>query len=378
MKILPPAIAPTKLNYLLQIQKKTEFLPPLSIGEEVVAKVMEKHPSGKMQILLKNSMIIANSKVQLQKGEKVTVTVAQLHPKVILHIGQNKILQNSRLMNYFRFYRSNPKALFEFFTEGMDKLSLKNLEKLATNLGEKDVKDMQSILRSLMFSKESLKNPFFLRDYVEKFGYLMEKGFGEALKKKSNRALNVKNASHNLKGILINMSDRLQSVMETKNLPGVEKLAGFINSSLKTIDTHQVINYQFQEYEGKYMFHIPLLFPGEMGLAEIFVNFRDRNSKDKDNQEKKSTLFLLSMDVLGDVIVEAQIQTKKIDCVFKCEDENVCDFIRPCLVELGEKLMALGYSIDRLKCVTQKNNLKAKSEAQFQNQFSRDNIDIKV
>lgn len=378
MKILTPTIAPIKSNYLLQIQKKTEFLPPLSVGEEVEAKVMERNPSGKMQILLKNYRIIANSDLQFQKGEKIALRVTQLHPKLILHIVQNKISQNSRLMNYLRFYSSNPKALFEFFIEGIDKLSLKNLGELATYLGEKNVKDIQSILKSLMFSKESLKSPFFLRDYVEKFGYLMEKGLREAVKRKTGRAMNVKKASQNLKGILINMSDRLQSLMKTRNLPAAKKLAGFISSSLKIIDTHQVINYQFQEYEGKYMFHIPLLFPEKMGLAEIFVNFKDRNSKDKDHQGKKSVLFLLNMDVLGDVVVEAQIEPKKIVCVLKCENENVCDFIKPFLGELGEKLMAMGYGIDTLKCMAKKESLKTKSEGEFQNLFTLKSVDIKA
>ncbi len=376
MKILPPAIISHKLNSLLQVQKKAEFLPPLSVGEVVDAKILENSRYGKNLILLKNYRVMANSELVLRKGEKIAVRVEQLHPKVILHIVQNKISQNSRVVDCLRFYRSNPKALLEFVTEGIDRFSLKNLGELATYLGEKDVKNIQSILKSLIFSRESLKNPLFLRDFVHKFGYLMENGLGEALKRKSDRTINIRNVSQNLKGILIRLSGRLQTLMETRNLPAAEKLAGFISSSLKTIDSHQVINYMFQENEGKYMFQIPLLFPENLGLAEIFVKFRDQNSKGKGSQGDKRVLFLLNMDVLGDIVVDAKIEAKKIDCVLKCEDENVCDFIRPFLVELGERLMALGYGIDCLKCVTEKDNLKIKSEREFQNLFSLESIDI--
>ncbi|MBU8911021.1 MAG: hypothetical protein KOO65_07110, partial [Desulfobacterales bacterium] len=164
---------------------------------------------------------------------------------------------------------------------------------------------------------------------------------------------------------------------ETKNLPAAEKLEGFVRSSLKTIDSHQVINYMFQEYEGKYMFQIPLLFPEKFGLAEIFVKFRDQDSQGKDRQGEKSVLFLLNMDALGDMVVEAKIKTKKIGCVLKCENEIVCDFIRPFLKDLGDKLTALGYEIDYLKCVTEKDNLKIKSEhREFQNLFSLEGVDI--
>jgi hypothetical protein len=361
MKILTPAITPHKLNHLLQIQKKAEFLPPLSVGEVVEAEVMETFRYGKTLILLKNSRVMADSELLLKKGEKIAVRVTQLHPGVILRIVQNEISQNSRLMDYLRFYRSNPKALFEFLIKGIDRFSPENLGELAAHLGKEDIKNIRNVLKSLIFSRESLKNPLFLKDYVSKFGYLMEK----------------KNASQNLKGFLIRMSGRLQSLMETGNLPAAEKLAGFVRSSLQIIDTHQVINYLFQEYEGKYMFHIPLLFPENMGLAEIFVKFGDRDSKGKGRRNEKNVLFLLNMDVLGDIIVEAKIKTKKISCVLKCKDENICNFIRLFLEELGEKLMALGYEIDYLTCVAEKDDLKIKAEyREFQNLFAMESVDI--
>ena len=364
MKILPSTIASHKLNYLLQIQKKAEFLPPLSVGEVVEAEIMETTRYGKALILLKNSRVMADSGLPLKKGEKIAVRVTQLHPGVILRIIQNEISQNSRLMDYLRFYRSNPKALFEFFIEAIDRFSPENLRELAAHLGKEDVRNIQSILKSLMFSRKSLKNPLFFRDYVCKFGYSME---------------NVKNASQNLKELLIRMSDRLQPLMKTGNLPAAEKLAGFIRSSLQIIDTHQVINYLFQEYDGKYMFQVPLLFPENTGLAKIFVKFGDRDSKGKGRRNEKNVLFLLNMDVLGDIIVEAKIKTKKISCVLKCKDENICNFIRLFLEELGEKLTALGYDIDYLTCVTDKDNLKIKAESrEFQNLFSMESVDILV
>lgn len=258
MKTLPPAIANSKSNYLLQIQKKAGLLPPLSVGEVVEAKIMETPRYGKALILLKNHNVMANSELMLRKGETVAVRVMQLHPKAILRIIQN----NTRLK-------------------------------------------------------------------------------------------------------------------ETRNLPASEKLEGFIRSSLKTIDSHQIINYMFQEYEGKYMFQIPLLFPENMGLAEIFINFRDQESQDKDHQGEKSVLFLLNMDVLGDVVVEAKIKTKKIGCVLKCADKIVCDFIRPFLKDLGGRLTALGYEIDYLKCVIEKDTLKIKSEySEFKNLFALEGVDI--
>jgi hypothetical protein len=305
---------------------------------------------------------MADSGLLFKEGEKIAVKVTQLHPGVILRIVQNEISQNFRFMDYLRFYRSNPNALFEFLIKGIERFSPENLGELAAHLGKEDIKNIRNVLKTLIFSRESLKNPLFFKDYVGKFGYLMEK----------------KNASQNLKGLLIRMSGRLQLLMETRNLPAAEKLAGFVRSSLQTIDSHQVINYLFQEYEAKYMFQVPLLFPENMGLAKIFVKFGDRDSKGKGRRNEKTVLFLLNMDALGDIIVEAKIKTKKIGCVLKCKDENICDFIRPFLKELGDRLMIMGYEIDYLKCVTEKDNLKIKGENEFQNLFAMEGVDILV
>ena len=125
------------------------------------------------------------------------------------------------------------------------------------------------------------------------------------------------------------------------------------------------------------MFQIPLMFPENMGLAEIFVKFGDHSSKGKGRKNEKNVLFLLNMDVMGDIIVEAKIETKKISCVLKCKDENVCDFIRLFLEELGEKLTASGYEIDYLTCVKDKDNLKVKTEyREFRKLFSMGSLDI--
>jgi len=363
-----------KSDYLLQIQKKAESLPPLSVGEVVEAEIMESARYGKALILLKSSPVMAYSGLPLKKGEKIAVRVAQLHPGVVLRIVQNEISQKSRLIDYLRFYRSNPKALFEFFIEGVDRFSPEKLGELAGHLGKEDVRNIQNILKSLIFSRESLKSPLFFRDYVYKFGYLMENELGKALKRRSGGTINT---SQNLKELLLRVSGRLQSLMEIENFPAAEKLAGFVRSSLQAIESHQAVNYLFQEYEGKYMFQIPLLFPENMGMAEIFVKFGDRKSKGR--RGEKSVLFLLSMDVLGDIVVEAKIKTKKISCLLKCGNENVCDFIRPFLKELGDRLMTLGYEIDYLKCVTEKDNLKIKNEhREFQNLFALEGVDILV
>jgi hypothetical protein len=105
-----------------------------------------------------------------------------------------------------------------------------------------------------------------------------------------------------------------------------------------------------QEAENKYLFQIPIVFPDGVRKGDIFVEY-DRNGREKGEKSQYRVIFFLSMDVLGDMIIDAELKGDKIDCVVKCADQNVCDFISASLVELRESLLSLGCKIDTVKCV---------------------------
>jgi len=377
MKILPTTQPVHKPDFLLHIQKKAESLPPLSVGEVVDAEVVEGSRAGKAVILLKGSAIIADTELPLTKGERVAVRVARLHPGVVLRTVHGGILEKAGVVDYLRVYRSNPKALSNLLMEGVDRFSPEKLGDLADRLGKEDAKNIQKIFKSLIFSRETLKNPLFFKEYVHRLGYLMEHTLGKALKRIGGRRGHLGDALDTLKGGLIKVSDRLQPLLRAGDLPAAERLDRFVRSSLQTIESHQVINYLFQEYEGKYLFQIPLLFPDSRGLAEIFVEFKDRDSPGGGRRGGKSVLFLLHMDALGDVVVEAKVEAEKIRCVLKCRDQRICGFMRPLLGELGERLVALGYDIEHLECVTQKDIPKIQDQyREFENFFALEGVDL--
>jgi len=377
MKILPTVPVLHKSDHLLHIQKKAESLPPLSVGEVVEAEVMESSRSGKALISLKGSAIMADTELPLTKGERVAVRVAQLHPGVVLRTIHGGISERAGVVDYLRLYRSDPKALSNLLMEGVDRFSPEKLGGLAAHLGKEDAKDIQNIFKSLIFSRENLKNPLFFKEYIHRLGYLMEQKLGEALKGRAGRRAHLADALHNLKGALTKVSGRLQSLMKTGDFPSAGGLDGFIRSSLQTIDSHQVINYLFQEYEGKYMFQVPLLFPDSRGMAEIFVKFGDRDSQGRGRHGGKTVLFLLHMDALGDIVAEAKIETGKIHCVLKCSDKEICGFMRSFLGELRERLVALGYEIEYLECVTERDAPRMRDRYhEFENLFALEGVDL--
>ena len=370
--ISPHTISSHKLNHLLQIQRKAEFLPPLFVGEIIEAEVVKNIGDRNMLIMLKNAWILADSGLSLEEGKKITVRVAQLHPRVILRIARNEKSGNSRIMDCLRFYRSNPNALFEFFMSSQEKL-----DEIASYLGKENVENIQRMIKSLIISKGNIENNLFFKDYIFNFGYLTENKLRNAVDRRFCKTANVKDVSQNLKGLLVKLFDKLQLLTESRNPPAAEKLAEFVNLFLKAIESHQVINYLFQEHDGKYMFQIPMLFPEDMGIAKVFVKFEDMDSEGKGCQKQKSVLFLLSMDALGDIVVETKIVRKNIGSVLKCKDKNVRDFILPFLKELGGKLMTLGYNIDYLKCVVDPDVLEARDECrEFQSLYTQEGVNL--
>jgi hypothetical protein len=359
--------------------QKEFFLPPLSVNEIIEADVLERVGDRTLLIVLKKAKILADSRIPLRGGEKITVKVEQLHPRVVLRFMQNeKETEYSKLSDYLRYYRSNPKVLYDLFMK-LDKVfNQENLGELVSHLGKENIENIQKILESLMISKESLNDKLFLKNYLYKFGYLLEKGIKDSAGRGITKTANFNDFSQNLKALLIKMSDRLRLFTENRSLSAIEKLSGFIDSSIRTIESHQVINYLFQEHEGKYLFQIPILFPEKMGWAEIFIKFENKNSEGRDQQKQKCVMFLLNMDALGDIIVEAKIMQKNIGCILKCKHNELRNFILPFFDELRAKLKDMEYKVDYLECIVDTDILEGDQYCDFHDLLAQEKIDLLV
>jgi len=130
-------------------------------------------------------------------------------------------------------------------------------------------------------------------------------------------------------------------------------LGRYIDSCIRTIESHQVVNLILQEAENKYLFQVPMLFPDGVRKGDIFIEY-DRNARGGDDKGRYRVIFFLSMDVLGDMVIEAELTGETIGCAVKCADQNACDFVSSSLEELRGNLRDLGCKVDRIKCVTRK------------------------
>ena len=376
--LITPSAVSRNINHFLHLQNKTDSLPPLVVGEIVEAEIVERQGERTFLISFKNRSVSADSEIPLRVGEKRSVRVEQLSPRILLRVLQNEKSESLKFADFVKYIGTNPKALLDLFVEGNVRFSPENLGELATLLGKEDVETFQKLIQSMTLSKGNLTDGFF-KDYIYNLGYLMEKELAEALEKKFGRAKNMACASDNIKGLLSKIADKLDMLMNARH-PGAGRLSQFINSSLKTIEAHQVVNVLLQENENEYMFQIPVLLPEQLGLAEIYVKFDDMDSNSGGRKKQQRVLFLLDMDALGDIVVEATIHTKRMGCIVRCSREEVRAFIIPFLRELEEKLVALGYDIDHLKCVTETDVsiIKTATRERVDNLYDQGGVDVVV
>jgi len=376
--LINPSAVSRNINHLLHLQNKINSLPPLSVGEIVEAEIVERQGERTFLISFKNRSVSADSEIPLRVGEKRSVRVEQLSPRILLRVLQNEKSESLKFADFVKYIGTNPKALLDLFVEGNVRFNPENLGELATLLGKEDIATLQKLIQSMTLSKGSLHDGFF-KDYIYNLGYLMEKELTEVLEKKFGRAKNMARVSDNIKGLFSKISNKVDVLLNSRH-PGAEKLSQFINASLKTIEAHQVVNVLLQENENEYMFQVPVLLPEQLGLAEIYVKFDDMDSNSGERKKQQKVLFLLDMDALGDIVVEATIDTNRMGCIVRCSREEVRAFIIPFLRELEEKLVALGYDIDHLKCVTETDvsTIKTVARERVDNLYDQGGVDVVV
>ena len=276
--------------------------------------------------------------------------VDQINPTIILRLmNQQSSATTAIAKQHIGNYHSNPMALIDSLLNLGRVFHQNNLGELLHYIGLDTVKTLQTMLSSLIFSNSTSGNDF-LKNFLHTLGFCMENQLRRACHKKFGKTRAIKGATCNLKGLLTQIIDKMHAVNGNAEHPGMEKLIGAFDTAIKAIESHQIINAALQEQEQKYLFQVPIVFPDGTGMAEIFMKY-DTDSEKKTGHKKIWTLHcLLSMDALGDITVDAQIEIKRIKCAIYCRDEVVRSFIRPHVADIQEKLSALGYEVPSVGC----------------------------
>ena len=378
--IFIPTISSHKLDQAQFHIKNSVPFPGISIGEILEAGIIEKIDDQKMLITLKGVTMQADSEVHLDAGDKIQVKVETLHPQLVLRVMESGYSEASNLTDYLRWHRSNPEALSHMMTEAMRQFNSADIGKLLRYLPGEDIQKIFTVLKSLLYSTET-KGSNFLKDYLGKLGLTMESQLRDVVEGRATIGDGYLPAE-NLKSLLADLSSDLHNLlMKDDSLEGEERkalasLSKYVDSSVKTIESQQIINIILQEAENKYLFQIPFVFPNGVRKGDVFVEY-DRHSKKEGDKGQYRIIFFLNMDVLGDMIIDAELKGDKIDCVVKCVERNVCEFISSFMEELRKSLLAIGCKVDMVKCVAERDLIKERADY-YQNSvlYNREVIDL--
>lgn len=380
-----------------------------SRGEILEASVSEKLGPQKAVIMLKDHQVVADTEVPLKAGEKISVRVEQLQPKITLRIIDSnapeaaQFKQNEQVKEYIRFQRTNPESLVKMVTESHEALTPLMSDAALKPMIKTDIGNILKLLDSVVYSKTSVANNDFIREMVSNLGLNTEGNLLKMIREYGKEAPGKpelkepaakggkaeiavpKEMSGTLKGQLMQLSQEVAAIIdrkETIDQGSLQKLAralDFANSSVKALESQQVVNVALQDGDGTYMLQIPILFPDGFRTGELYIE-KDNDPDSTEREEGRyRVVFFLDMDAMGRIMIDASMGKNRIGFTIKCERESIRDYIMSRIAELTDRLTAQGYKIDYMACRVERDIEKEQKQYILQQSvYSQDAINLFV
>lgn len=350
------------------------------LGETLEATVLEKLAGNKYTVALKNAHIPATSNSSLNIGEKLTVKVNSLHPQIVLNvIGSNSSSGNAAVHENLLQWRANPEALVQVAGKfaGIARL-LKNIDLSETFL-EGDVKKLIKLFDDIILSRQTKANRLFLKDFTSRTGLLPESSLKQTVKDSSPKGIS-KPFDDNLKALLLKLTAAANDILRGDPQPDLElklklnNIMAFAGEALKAIEVSQVINSVFQESDNGLVLQIPVALADGFRLADIFITPDGKDEQGKKNFLSCSVALFLDLDILGKIAANANFREGSINCVIRCEREEIRNLIADNLDELKNALTQTGYQIGYIDCVQEEGLTEGRKEFLARQSFFVDQL----
>lgn len=367
------------LQKTAEVSKPTSKLP-LELGERLSVLALADSRNGKTPLRVKNFTLLAESPLPLRSGETLTVQVGQLHPTIILRtiFAEPELNKTNESL---KLYRSNPGALKEMIVSLKALLGEGLPDPVSRLLSPRERLSLHKIMNQLIISEDNIANPLFLKDFIAALGLTGERKLLKAL---SDPAM-LKEGKNDtpLKEILLKLST---GGPDPRNGPGdvesggsrTHKFSDLAARAATVIESLQIVNVLAQEQDGLFLLQIPVQFPDGVREQEIFIQ-TDREEGGHDARKECGVVLFLDMDSLGELAVDMALTAGTLHCTLKGPDQEALDFIQPLLPELGQALSNIGYTIDALQCVLDRNIASWKQDfLQDYKLFTQNTIDVSI
>jgi hypothetical protein len=337
-----------------------------SIGDEVTITVVERISARQYLMNVKERMILADSVAPLQTGSALRVRIDQQHPRMVLRILSESAVQRDIIAENIRFFRVNPQGLLTNLMQAEDLLTQAILHPRISILLQDDIAILLQLIHTLRYSENTLGNRDYLRDYAATLGMFMESDVRKALLVKGERGLRNDSTPSGVKGLFYCLAENLNNLLRDDTMPDdlrlfLQQLQASAEKTVRTIENQQILNVMLRERENASMLQIPLLIPGGMKLAEVFIKDNDNAYAPSRYRHSFTVALLFDLDILGQIFIELHVHDKRLECLFICSEEMIQEFVFSHLPELQEKLLDMGYRVDRMNCVVEEDMEKQKT-----------------
>ena len=308
------------------------LLPALEIGQELTAVVAEELADGRIILNLGSASIETDNPGGLSAGEVLRLRVELLEPKVVLHIIEQEESAAGEAAKLLRQH------LPEVFGQRLSLAALR--EQLASvrdfeNLGAGApwLMKLKNFISGLLQNEEPWSAERLMQ-FVQDSGLHYETKLFHFVAKNRQSPSDV--ADNDLKGLLLGALNQF----DLAAVAGEPRSA--IAGQLAQLEGQQAANLLAQLEGQAFQLQVPL-FTGS-GFSDVAISVeRDGRETRDDKPRGYHVLFLLELDALGRMKIDAHLHAQNLRVIFYVDHEENVGLIRRELPSFQETLKALGY-----------------------------------
>jgi hypothetical protein len=342
LRLLERSVEPTRDSAPVSSQRQPHnqdatrlthaLLPPLEIGQEIGALVVEAMADGRVLLDIGGALVDADNPGGLHAGQTLRLHVDQLEPQLSLHIVARELAPEDQLTKFLR----------QRLPLGAE-VSLTDLQTIIESLdgrGEAALPraGLEKLARFVANLVDS-ENPWSaerLLQFVRDGGLHYEMKLLRAVAEKSSDLAEI--ADNDLKGLLIGALQRL----ETAGLTG--DLLDGISRKLNDIEGQQAANLLAQLEGQAFQLRIPL-FTGA-GFVDAAISIEADGAGAGAPGRKKpgyKILFALELENFGRLRIDAFVKDQDLRAIFYSELEDSLSRIKAALPDLQTSLLDMSY-----------------------------------
>jgi hypothetical protein len=311
---------------------KNSALPPLQLGQEIDAVVLQLLPGDRLLLELGGRQVEANSLSGLTAGQQLRLSVEQLQPQLLLHITEVVPTIEAEAAKLLRSHLPAHADAGELLEQ---LASLIDIKSASPPIGTALIKLRQTI--ETLLSDGAPPSADSLKNLLQNGGIYYEAKLLHAVKEDPQRFREI--ADGDLKGLL------LSALKEDGADFSSAAFRNAISAQLNNLETQQAVNLLAQLDGGTFQFQIPFFTGTGFSTAALSVESDGKGTANP--QDKKSggynLLFLLDLENFGRTRIDAHVTEKGLRVIFYVDRESSIALLRQELPSFRETLWAMGY-----------------------------------